>query len=183
MKKLVSMFLLVCFVLSLSISASAAGYYINPYDDENEIDWSRVDTSMMIPGKNYHRSCLPEIMPLSVSERTHYLGWVYNIPKADGSGISTSDKSFGKTITFEDGDTGIVNVSYVQGYVTSINVSIFDLTSYEVCDWVTINEGETQTFFVDLSEYGDHTFKLLISHNGTSNLTNARVEVTIEEDA
>ena len=182
-KRLFSTLLLLCFVLSMSVSASAAGYYINPYEDEDGIDWSRVDTSMMIPGEDYHRSSIPAIMPLSVSERTHFLGWVYNIPKADGSGISISDKSFGDTFTFKDGDTGIVNVEYVQGSVASINVSIFDYTNYEVTDWVTIESGKTKSLYVDLSEYGDHTFKLLISHNGTTNLTNARVGVTIEESA
>lgn len=185
MKKLFAVLCSVCMLCNVPAGASGyfqgSMYFINP-DNIDEVNWSQVaDTSMMIPGQDYHRYVMPAVMPLSNGSRIQFLGWVYNTPKADASGVHISDKSFGKVFSFQEGDIGVVNVTYHQGGVSSINISIFDVTNYEVVDWVTLEENETESLYVDLSEVEGHTFKTLISHNGAQNLADVRVEVNIEE--
>ena len=180
MKKCISVFLAMCMALSMCVSASA-------YSDRTDalvIDWSQVDTSMLIPGVPYHRSARPEVMPLSTSERQHFLAWIYNVPQADPSGLHTSDKTFGDSFKFSEGDTGCVNVSFIQSTpsVDSVNIAIFDITEYEVADWVTVYAGKTEQLYVDLDEYGDDNYKMVISHNSAYNTINARVKVTIAEE-
>lgn len=173
-------------VSAMSVSAFAAD---NSTVKDN-IDWSQVDTSMMVPGQEWHKYeelyLNPPVSKSRATMRTVFSGAVNDIPKNQYP-ITTSNKKLCDNINFEDDEIGHIEVTFTRmpNYCSSVNVSCFDLNAYEVVDWDTIDEDPNNVtsnqkvdFYVSDTS---HTYILYVSQNDYDGETdNARAIVKVE---
>lgn len=107
-KKFLSILCAACMMLSLAVSASATSFEDDPY--YFGIDWSQVDTSMCIPGTEYHRYPQSPISLLATADRNVFSGWVRGVPANPWPGTSQTTLVTG--LTFENNETGVVTVTF-----------------------------------------------------------------------
>lgn len=167
-KKFLSILCAVCMLFALAAPASAAS--VAPEDDPywSGVDWDLVDTSMCVPGTEYHYYDQNVAAPLAAASRNVQSGWVEGIPANNYPG--TSSRLLVTGLTFNSDETGMVQVS-ITGIrnVSSVNISIYDKEIQAVTDYFTLDYNDTtlrtNSFYVDPT----HEYNLYVSHNGAAN--------------
>ncbi len=147
--------------------------------DDWGVDWSKIDTSMCIPGTEYHR--YPQnpvnnaITPFA-ADRAYFAGWVKGIPLNADIAPSTFSIPNLAALTFEDGEDGMINVKYSQGRsaLPSVNISVFDIDDACINDWFTLNLGDDADFYVN----PDHRYRFYMSNNHWKS-AEARMVITV----
>lgn len=165
-----------CIVFSMAVGASAASIEDDPY--YCGVDWSQVDTSMCIPGTEYHRYEQPSTSLLS-ADRAAFSGWVKGVPA--NASLGTSQYALVTDLTFEEGESGTVEVTFTDSQDLSksdVNISIYDKDDQLITDYVSLAYNSkapvTTSFHVDPT----HEYDLFISHQGTG-LQNERIVVKV----
>ncbi len=176
-KKLLSVLCAVCMMLSLAVSASAASLEDDPY--YFGIDWSQVDTSMCIPGTEYHRYPQSPISMLATADRNVFSGWVRGVPANPYPGTSNTTLVTG--LAFESDETGVVTVTFTDSQDPSksdVNVSIYDKDEQLISDYFSLAYNSTAPVSKSFNVDPTHEYNLFISHQG-SGLQNVRLTVDV----
>ena len=146
-------------------------YEQNPLIDDYGTDWSKVDTSMCVPGTEYYK------IPEDGITRPIFSGFVYGVPQ----GIPTQD-ILGKNLMAISNYRFITDLVFQPGEAGKVQFTLNDSQDYAKSDiYVTVYDKTTQTVLVyyklentaptpsSMSCRIDptHTYSLYISHGGT----------------
>lgn len=149
--------------------------------DSHGVNWAKIDTSMCVPGKDYHfypQSVVNDDISLTASARSYYSGWVYGIPKNKNVAPSTFSLPNYKDLAFETGETGTITVSATEttSSISTVNISVYDITRSSISDWVTLTiGGKSKSFNVDPT----HEYRFYLSNNSV-NSANVRFQITVK---
>ena len=123
--------------------------------DKREVDWSKVDRSMCVSGKDYHvysQSGLAEKLAAQTDKRYYHTGWVYGVPKISDAASSLFAIPGLKDFAFQSREAGVITVQATDttSGIKTANMIVFDVTSNRVSDCVTLQvDGAAKSFAVD----------------------------------
>lgn len=165
-----------CIVLSMAIAASATSIEDDPY--YCGVDWSQVDTSMCIPGTEYHRYEQPSALLLN-ADRVVFSGWVKGVPENGYPGTSQWELVTG--LSFEEGESGAVEVTFTDSQdprKADVNISIYDKNDQLITDYFSLSYNREVSATKVLNIDPTHEYNLFINYQGTG-LQNERVVVKV----
>lgn len=145
--------------------------------DRHGVDWSKIDTSMCVSDKDYH--FYPQNntnIATQASTRTYFSGWLYGIPKNNGS-ASTFDIPNVDALTFKGDESGQITVQATDttSGIATVNVSVYDVTEGHISDWVRLNVGgASKSFTVDPT----HQYRFFLSNNHVADAI-VRFQITV----